>query len=275
VASAQVKSALLLAGLASRVPVTVIEPGASRDHTERMLRAMGADVQTEPWQRGMRVRLDVPSGPLKPIDMVVPGDFSSAAFWLGLAVLGGCGDEVRVEGVGLNRGRTGFLRALEAMGASFDVVETGDEAGEPVGDVVARPSALRGIEVAPEWIPSLIDEIPILACLASRAVGRTAIRGARELRVKESDRIAALHANLVALGVSSRELPDGLEIEGDVRPLSGVVAARGDHRIAMAFGVLGAVPGNSIEVDDKACAQVSYRGFWDELRRIATPRAEP
>jgi 3-phosphoshikimate 1-carboxyvinyltransferase len=275
VASAQVKSALLLAGLASRVPVTVIEPGASRDHTERMLRAMGANVQTEPWQRGMRVRLDVPSGPLKPIDMVVPGDFSSAAFWLGLAVLGGCGDEVRVEGVGLNRGRTGFLRALEAMGASFDVVETGDEAGEPVGDVVARPSALRGIEVAPEWIPSLIDEIPILACLASRAVGRTAIRGARELRVKESDRIAALHANLVALGVSSRELPDGLEIEGDVRPLSGVVAARGDHRIAMAFGVLGAVPGNSIEVDDKACAQVSYRGFWDELRRIATPRAEP
>jgi 3-phosphoshikimate 1-carboxyvinyltransferase len=121
----------------------------------------------------------------------------------------------------------------------------------------------------------LIDEIPILACVASRAAGTTVIRGAQELRVKESDRIAALHANLVALGISSRELPDGLEIEGGGRALSGVVETRGDHRIAMAFGVLGAVPGNTIAVDDTSCAQVSYPGFWDELTRIALPEAQP
>jgi 3-phosphoshikimate 1-carboxyvinyltransferase len=274
VASAQVKSALLLAGLASRVPVTVIEPGASRDHTERMLRAMGARVAGEPVERGVRVSCEPPAGPLKPIDLSVPGDFSAAAFWLALAVLGGCGDEVRVEGVGLNPGRTGFLRALQAMGASCDVVTTHDEAGEPVGDAAARPSTLRGAEIAPEWVPSLIDEIPILACVASRAVGTTVIRGARELRVKESDRIAALHSNLVSLGVSSRELPDGLEIEGGGGALRGTVEARGDHRIAMAFAVLGAVPGNSIAVDDRTCVQVSYPGFWEELARVARPEAE-
>lgn len=274
VASAQVKSALLLAGLASRVPVTVIEPGASRDHTERMLRAMGARVEAEPVESGMRVRLDALSGPLKPIDMAVPGDFSSAAFWVALAALGGCGGGLRVEDVGLNPSRTGFLRVLEAMGASLDAMVTHEEAGEPVGDVMARPSALRGVEIPPEWVPSLIDEIPVLACAAGRADGKTVIRGARELRVKESDRIAALHANLVALGVSSRELPDGLEIEGGARALSGVIETRGDHRIAMAFGVLGALPGNAIGVDDTACVRVSYPGFWDELTRIAGPGAE-
>jgi 3-phosphoshikimate 1-carboxyvinyltransferase len=275
VASAQVKSALLLAGLASRVAVTVTEPAASRDHTERMLRAMGAHVEGEHRDRGMRVSLDPPSGPLKPVDLTVPGDFSSAAFWLGLAVLGGCAAEIRIEGVGLNPGRTGMLRVLEAMGASLDAVTTHEQAGEPVGDLVVRPSAMRGVEIPAEWVPSLIDEIPILACVASRAVGRTIVRGARELRVKESDRIAVLNANLVALGISSREHPDGLEIEGADRAVSGAVETRGDHRIAMAFGVLGAVPGNAIEVDDRACAQVSYPGFWDELARVARSGAEP
>ncbi len=275
VASAQVKSALLLAGLASRVPVTVIEPGASRDHTERMLRAMGAHVEVELLQRGVRVRLEPPSGPLKHFDMTVPGDFSSAAFWLGLAVLGGSGDEVQIEGVGLNPGRTALLRVLAAMGASLGAVTTHEELGEPVGEVVARPSELRGVEVPPEWVPSLIDEIPIIACVASRAVGKTVIRGARELRVKESDRIAVLHANLTRLGVSSRELADGLEIEGADRSIGGKVETCGDHRIAMAFGVLGAVPGNAIVVDDRICAQVSYPGFWEELARLAPREAGP
>ncbi len=275
VASAQVKSALLLAGLTSHVAVTVIEPGASRDHTERLLRAMGVQVEGEPRDEGMWVSLDPHSGPLNPIDMTVPGDFSSAAFWLGLAVLGACRAEVRVEGVGLNPGRTGLLRVLEAMGASLDTLTTREEAGEPVGDVVVRPSSLYGVEIPPEWVPSLIDEIPILACVASRADGKTIIRGARELRVKESDRIAALHANLAALGVESRELPDGLEIEGADRAVSGVVETRGDHRIAMAFGVLGAVPGNLIGVDDRACARVSYPGFWDELERVVSSGGEP
>lgn len=275
VASAQVKSALLLAGLVAGVEVTVTEPGASRDHTERMLRAMGARVSEEPRDPGVRIRFDPPSDPLRPIDMTVPGDFSAAAFWIALAILGGCGAGVRIEGVGLNPGRTGLLRALEAMGASVDAIATRHEAGEPVGDIVARPSGMRGVEIPPEWVPSLIDEIPILACIASRLPGKTVIRGAAELRVKESDRIAALHANLAALGISSRELADGLEIDGGDRAVTGTVASRGDHRIAMAFGVLGALPGNSIELDDRECAQVSYPGFWKELERVTGSGADP
>lgn len=275
VASAQVKSALLLAGLVAGVEVTVTEPGASRDHTERMLRAMGARVSEEPRDPGVRIRFDPPSDPLRPIDMTVPGDFSAAAFWIALAILGGCGAGVQIEGVGLNPGRTGLLRALEAMGASVDAIATRHEAGEPVGDIVARPSGMRGVEIPPEWVPSLIDEIPILACIASRLPGKTVIRGAAELRVKESDRIAALHANLAALGISSRELADGLEIDGGDRAVTGTVASRGDHRIAMAFGVLGALPGNSIELDDRECAQVSYPGFWKELERVTDSGADP
>jgi 3-phosphoshikimate 1-carboxyvinyltransferase len=272
VASAQVKSALLLAGLAAGVPVTVVEPGASRDHTERMLSAMGASLSVESVGSGQRVRLEPTDRPLRPLDMQVPGDFSSAAFWLSLGLLGGCGDGVVVEGVGLNPGRTGFLRVLLAMGASIETRSTGEQGGEPVGDVVARSSSLRALDLPSEWVPSLLDEIPIIACLAARAAGKTIIRGAAELRVKESDRIAALHDNLSALGVACRELPDGLEIEGSVRPLAGRVETRGDHRIAMSFGVLGALPGNTVEIDDRACVQVSYPGFWEELERVVQHR---
>jgi 3-phosphoshikimate 1-carboxyvinyltransferase len=272
VASAQVKSALLLAGLAAGVPVTVVEPGASRDHTERMLSAMGASLSVESVGSGQRVRLEPTDRPLRPLDMQVPGDFSSAAFWLSLGLLGGCGDGVVVEGVGLNPGRTGFLRLLLAMGASIETRSTGEQGGEPVGDVVARSSSLRALDLPSEWVPSLLDEIPIIACLAARAAGKTIIRGAAELRVKESDRIAALHDNLSALGVACRELPDGLEIEGSVRPLAGRVETRGDHRIAMSFGVLGALPGNTVAIDDRACVQVSYPGFWEELERVVQHR---
>jgi 3-phosphoshikimate 1-carboxyvinyltransferase len=272
VASAQVKSALLLAGLAAGVPVTVVEPGASRDHTERMLSAMGASLSVESVGSGQRVRLEPTDRPLRPLDMQVPGDFSSAAFWLSLGLLGGCGDGVVVEGVGLNPGRTGFLRVLLAMGASIETRSTGEQGGEPVGDVVARSSSLRALDLPSEWVPSLLDEIPIIACLAARAAGKTIIRGAAELRVKESDRIAALHDNLSALGVACRELPDGLEIEGSVRPLAGRVETWGDHRIAMSFGVLGALPGNTVEIDDRACVQVSYPGFWEELERVVQHR---
>lgn len=269
VASAQVKSALLLAGLAAGVPATISEPGPSRDHTERMLRAMGARVETESLAEGFRVRFEPAAHPLLPLDMTIPGDFSSAAFWLALAVLGGCGDGVCIEGVGLNGRRTGFLRVLEAMGASVETRTSGSEqAGEPLGEIVARPSALRGIEVPPEWLPTLLDEIPVLAIVAARAEGSTRIRGAKELRVKESDRIANLCRNLSAVGVRNTELPDGLEIEGTWAALSGHVTTEGDHRIAMAFGALRALDANDIDIDDRASVEVSYPGFWDELARV-------
>ena len=268
VASAQVKSALLLAGLSAGVPVVVIEPGRSRDHTERLLRAMGVGVESEPVGRGQRVRLEPPPGPLRPISLTVPGDISSAAFFIALAVLGGAGEGLRIAGVGLNPGRTGFLRALELMGTTVEAKATGEQAGEPVGEIVASASEVRGARIPEGWVPTLLDEIPILACVAARAAGVTVISGAAELRVKESDRIAALSQNLAAIGVSCRETPDGLVIEGSDRPLAGRIACAGDHRIAMAFGVLGALPGNEIEMDDTACIAVSYPEFWAQLAEI-------
>jgi len=268
VASAQVKSALLLAGLVAGVPAMITEPGPSRDHTELMLRGMGADVTTNEASRGWRIAFEPPATPLEPLDMRVPGDFSSAAFWLALAIMGGCGDGVRIEGVGLNPRRTGFLRVAEAMGASLEMQVTGAEGGEPVGAVSAGPSDLTGLDIPPEWMPTLIDEIPAIAVMAARADGETTIRGAAELRVKESDRIATLSGNLSAVGVQSTELPDGLRIEGSSAALRGAAASRGDHRIAMAFGVLAALAGNEISIDDRASVQISYPGFWEELARV-------
>jgi 3-phosphoshikimate 1-carboxyvinyltransferase len=268
VASAQVKSALLLAGLAARVPVAVTEPGPSRDHTELMLSAMGAEVDTRETGAGFRVHFPPVTRRLKPLRLTVPGDFSSAAYWIALAVLGGAGAGLRIEGVGLNPRRTGLLRALWAMGAEIGVEVTGEVAGEPVGCVTARPSELRGIPVPADWVPMLIDELPLLVCLAARARGMTAITGASELRVKESDRLAVVHRGLTELGVVSREQADGLEVEGNRAPLSGRVATEGDHRMAMSFGTLGAVPGNDIAVDDLGSVAISYPEFWEELARI-------
>ncbi len=170
-----------------------------------------------------------------------------------------------MEAVGLNPGRTGFLRALEAMGARVEARVTGDAMGEPVGHVTVQAAELRGVELPPEWLPTLLDEIPALACLAARAVGRTVIRDAAELRVKESDRLTAIRRNLLALGVRVDELPDGLIIEGTAGPLEGVVDTHGDHRIAMAFGMLGAAPGVRLRLDAPACTEVSYPGFWEAL----------
>lgn len=268
VASAQVKSALLLAGLAARVPVAVAEPGPSRDHTERMLSAMGAEVDTRETAAGFRVYLPPMTRRLNPLRLTVPGDFSSAAYWIALAVLGGAGAGLRIEGVGLNPRRTGLLRVLSAMGAEIEVEVTGEVAGEEVGFVTARPSELRGVPVLADSVPTLIDELPLLACLAARAAGVTVIEGASELRVKESDRLALVHRGLTKLGVVSREHADGLEVEGDRASLSGRVATDGDHRMAMSFGTLGAVPGNDIAVDDPGSVAISYPEFWEELARI-------
>ena len=263
VASAQVKSAILLAGLVAGVTVSVNEPTRSRDHTERMLSALGIRVDVA----GTRVTLRE-SHPLPALDVRVPGDPSSAAFLIALAAAHP-DLEVSLPNVCLNPTRTGFLTAVRRMGARIDIEETGTEGGEPVGTIHARRGELRGIAVAPADVPSMIDEIPLLACLAAVAEGETVIQGAAELRVKESDRIAAVAANLHALGVNAEERRDGLVVQGTTERLRGKVHAFADHRIAMAFGVLGALPGNRVTVDDPETVSVSYPGFWADLSRSA------
>lgn len=267
VASAQVKSALLLAGLSAGVEVAVHEPLLSRDHTERMLRGLGVPVETAETDGGWRVVLPARSGTLPPLDLHVPGDPSSAAFFAALALLADEG-ELRIANVGVNPTRTGFFRALARMGGFVEFHRERIEGGEPVADLVVRPAQLHATEVGGAEIPSLIDEIPVLAVVASRAEGETRITGAAELRVKESDRIAVLVENLRALGVDAEELPDGMVVRGTDRPLEGEVRTDGDHRIAMAFGILAALPGNRVRIDDPSCADVSFPGFWSLLDRV-------
>jgi 3-phosphoshikimate 1-carboxyvinyltransferase len=263
VSSAQIKSALLFAGLAGGVPVSLREPhGRSRDHTERMLRAFGYRVD----ERDGWVEF-APTGRLEPFSMQVPGDPSSAAFIVGAAVLAQRG-EVRIAGVGLNPTRTGFLDVLRRMGAQpvIDNVET--RYGEPVGDLVVGPAALRGTEVGAGEIPGLIDEIPMLAVLASRAAGTTTFRQVGELRVKESDRLGLIAANLRTVGARAEVVGDDLHVEGGDGPSRGRVRTAGDHRLAMAFAVLGTLPGARVSVDDMACAAVSFPDFRATLRSI-------
>lgn len=275
VASAQVKSAILLAAVGAGVRVEVREPRRSRDHTERMLEEMGVRVR-EGWRGGAwSVRIEAPPSRLAPLDLDVPGDFSSAAFFLAWAVLAAGTRPLTIRGVGLNATRTGFLPVLERMGPEVDSVTRGGDGGEPAGNLVvgAPGSGLRGVEVGGEEVTGMIDEVPILAVLAARADGVTRITGAGELRVKESDRLAAIAVNLRRLGVRVEELPEGLEIEGTRRPLAGRVECFGDHRIAMAFGVLGATPGCDITVDDPGVAHVSFPGFWRLLARVRGERS--
>lgn len=267
VASAQVKSAILLAGVLARVRVEVSEPALSRDHTERMLAGMGVPLAFDPGRTGAgEVRFD-PSdweGALEGLRMTVPGDPSSAAFLIGAALLGG--RTVRVADVAANPGRIGFLSVLEEMGASVDRDPAPTEGGEPrEAWTVHPPDDLRAFSIGGDLIPRVIDEIPLLAVLAARARGRSEIRDAAELRVKESDRLAVLARTLGKLGVVVEERPDGLTIQGRAGRLRGDVETRGDHRIAMAFGVLDAAGDADLRIDDHACADVSYPDFWDAL----------
>lgn len=264
VASAQIKSAVLLAALVGGVDARVNEPTRSRDHTERMLMARGARLEVE----DTLVTLSGPSE-LTAMDTAVPGDPSSAAFFAALAALADSG-EIRLEHVCVNETRIGFLRCLRDMGAAVSEEDTRLEGGEWVADIVIRAGGLRATEITAKDVPSMVDEIPMLACLATRAQGETVITGAGELRVKESDRITAVVANLKAIGAEAEELPDGMRVRGTDAPLSGRVVTHGDHRLAMAFGILGAARGNSIEVDDPGCVAVSYPRFWSDLARAHT-----
>ena len=264
--SAQVKSAILLAGLVGNARVSVTEPRLSRDHTERMLLAAGVPLERSRDAHGFVVRLDG-RHPVHPLDVTVPGDFSSAAFFIARALLSPDA-EIVVSGVGVNPGRTGMIAVLERMNAPVEVRNERIEAAEPVADLCAHPANLEAFSIDGGEVPSLIDEIPILAMLAARADGESRIAGAAELRVKETDRIRALVENFHAIGVSAEELPDGLLITGSRKALTGRVKTFGDHRIAMAFGVLGSVPGNDIEIDDPDVVAVSYPGFWNALDRV-------
>ncbi|HEV2146386.1 MAG TPA: 3-phosphoshikimate 1-carboxyvinyltransferase [Longimicrobiaceae bacterium] len=267
-ASAQVKSAVLLAGLSAGVEVSVHEPLLSRDHTERMLRGLGVEVTTSPMQGGWCAALPARGEPLPPLDLRVPGDPSSAAFLAALALLADEG-ELCIADVCVNPTRTGVFRVLARMGGFVELHREREEGGEPVADLVVRPARLQGTDVGSAEIPAMIDEVPVLAVLAARAEGETRITGASELRIKESDRIAVLVENLRALGVDAEELPDGLVVRGSDRPLEGEVRTAGDHRVAMAFGILAALPGNRIRVDDPACADVSFPGYWGVLDALA------
>jgi len=262
VASAQVKSAILLAALSAGVGAEVIEPQATRDHTERMLIARGASVVIH----DTGVRIDELAY-VEPLDVAVPGDPSSAAFFAGLAAISD-GGSLRLENVCVNETRIGFLEQLERMGAVVTQVDARLEGGEPVADIVVAPGELRPATITRADVPAMVDELPLLACLATRAAGETTITGANELRVKESDRIAAVVANLRAIGADAEELPDGMKIRGPSPALTGRITTHGDHRLAMAFGILGAAAGNSIEIDDRDCVTVSYPNFWRDLASV-------
>jgi 3-phosphoshikimate 1-carboxyvinyltransferase len=261
VASAQVKTALLLAGLAAEGTTSVREPAASRDHTERMLSSAGVTLQRSERTVGLEGGQDV-----EPRRWEVPGDISSAMFLIVAAVLVP-GSDLTVEGVGLNPTRAGALEALRAMGADLEISPMGQSGGEPFGNVRVRSSDLRGITLGPEGIPSLIDELPVLAVAAARAEGETVIRGAGELRTKESDRIESIVSGLVALGASAEATRDGMVVSGPARLTGGSVSSHGDHRVALSFAVAGLVAAERVRVEGWSCVDTSFPEFLDVLGR--------
>ena len=267
VSSAQLKGAILLAAAVAGVEAAVFEPaGLSRDHTERMLKSLGFTVATaDGWIRFQ------PSGEFSPLDLEIPGDPSSASFLVGAALLAESGS-LRIRGVGMNPTRTGFIDVMRRMGATIEVIPQDDRGGEPTADLEVGPTELIATEVEPGEIPGLIDEIPMLAVLASRARGTTTFKEVGELRVKESDRLALLADNIRATGGKAAVHGNNLVVEGVGLAPRGLVTTAGDHRIAMAFGVLARVSGAQVRIDNMACAAVSFPGFWETLDRIERKR---
>ena len=264
VASAQIKSALLLAGLTGGVRVAIREPYRSRDHTERLFAHLGLGIHE---RNGAIVFEPASPSHVPTFQLSVPGDISSAAFLIGAAVLAE-GGELVIQGVGVNPTRTGVLVVLERMGARVERVNLSAEGGEPVADLVVRPAALRATEVTGAEIPTLVDEVPVLAVLASRARGETVFRDVGELRVKESNRLELLAANLRAVGVEAEARGDDLHVCGSERSPRGAVDTASDHRLAMAFAVLGTLPGADVRLSERRSVSISYPGFFAELRRI-------
>jgi len=262
VASAQVKSAILLAGLYADTPTTVTEPAKSRDHTELMLKKLGASLNID--------KCSVTLNPCKELlasDIDVPSDISSAAFFMAAAILVP-DSELILENVGINPTRDGIIRVLKDMGAHIEIINSNDEF-EPVADIKVSYSKLHSTTISGDIIPTLIDELPLLAAVASMAEGKTVIKDAAELKVKESNRIKVMCDELSKLGVDVVETEDGMEING-TNKLSGniTINTNDDHRIAMTFAILGLISEGEIKLDNKNCVEISYPGFFDDLKRV-------
>jgi len=265
VASAQLKSSILLAALKTEEETVIIEPAVSRDHTERMLIGAGIDLEIE----DDRIRLKKSKHrKLNPFNIKVPGDISSAAFFITAALIAEEG-ELLIENVGINHTRSGFLEVVEAMGGDIELLNKKEEGGEPTADILVRPSKLKGTEVGGEIIPRLIDEIPIISVLAAFAEGETVIRDAEELRVKETDRIAAVAAEFEKLGIAIEEYEDGMVIPGSEEVEGGIkVKSYHDHRIAMSLAVLGLRTQKGLTIEGSEIINTSFPGFNELLQSI-------
>ena len=262
VASAQVKSAVLLAGLSIEGETTVTEPHLSRDHSERMLTCFGADVR--PFEGGVSLK----GRPrLLAQDVMVPGDISSAAFFM-VAGLVTPGAELLIHNVGINPTRSGIIDILIAMGGELELCNIREQSGEPVADILVRHSRLRGIEIGGDMVPRAIDEFPVISVAAALAEGTTTIRDAAELRVKETDRIAAMVSELNKLGGRVEPRPDGMFITGVEQLIGGTVSSHGDHRIAMSMAVAALSATDAVSIEDTMCTETSFPGFWDLLEKI-------
>ncbi len=261
VASAQVKSSIMLAGIYADGRTSIQQPARSRDHTELMMRAMGVNVV----ENGTAVCME--PGTLSALDVSVPGDISSGAFWI---VAAACHPdaEVTITNAGINPTRGGILEVMEAMGADISLLNQRIEGGEPVADILVRSGNLVGSEIGGDLIPRVIDELPVIAVAACFARGKTIIRDAGELRVKESDRISATFAQLSRMGAHIEELPDGMIIDGTGRLAGAECSSEGDHRIAMALGIAGLLAEGRTVVANSEAASISYPTFWDEVEGI-------
>jgi len=262
VASAQVKSALLLGGLYADGVTQITEPALSRDHTERMLKAMGANIERE----GTTVRVKgFPQ--LEAFSLSIPGDISSAAFFIvGATLLPG--SRIIIRNVGVNPLRTGVLKILQQMGADIEIIETKEEGGEPIADLIVNSSSLKSVEIGGDLIPQAIDEIPILAIAAAHAEGTTVIRDAKELRVKETDRIKAIVIGLKKFGVKVEEFNNGMAITGKSKLKGTTVSSYGDHRIAMAFIIAGLTASGETKVEDTKTIATSFPNFMELLESV-------
>jgi len=263
VASAQLKSALLLAALFTQGDTVLKEPMPSRDHTERMLKAMGAEIGVK------GDAISISPGHLKGVDVTVPADISSAAFWLVAGAIHPRA-KIRLLNIGINPTRSGILDVLNSMGASLSLENRSVVSGEPIADLMVQSSRLSGIEVGGELIPRVIDEIPLIALAASVAQGRTVIRDAQELRVKETDRISATVKELRKIGADVEEMPDGMVIRGNKGLHGAACDSHGDHRLAMMLGVAALVAEGETEIDNAEAVNISYPRFWQDLKRLSS-----
>ena len=263
-ASAQVKSAILLAGVCAGVNVTLSEPHPSRDHTEIMLKQCGAIIEKD----NGKIRLE-PCSELRAAKFKIPGDFSSAAFFMTAALLIE-GSDILIKDVGLNHTRTGFLNVVKEMGANIRIHNPKEDSGEIIGDISVKHSKLNAVSIKAETVPSIIDELPLIGILGATAEGMTVVSGAGELRVKESDRISLLVNGLHSIGIEADEFEDGFSVRGDQSILGGEVDTGGDHRLAMTFAIAGVASKNGVHIRDAESSSVSYPSFYSELDKLGS-----